>query len=385
LIHALSIFLTTLLTLLGFVSPARTALPEQCAGKGSILGGGVTTTYVTDTNGMSKVLQRTKNGVTTRYVWGVGLCYEVADDGTSSTYRYYHYDSTGSTVALTDGSGEVKERIQYSPYGMIIGRWSKSGTPLDTPFLYTGMLGNQTDPDGLIYMRARYYSPMLGRFLSGDPAREGSNWYAYAGGNPLGFVDPTGLGAEAALDMVQTTLGFIGLVPGVGIVADVFNSAISLGRGNYQEAALYGAAALTGGVLGVVAGSAARTEAFVAREGFTAGRSFAGTAASPWGAAEAAKTPLWTATKTKTPVQNAFRHWKDHGVEFPEFQNAKQYVEGTKSFFSNPPVGTLTKVRPNGDKLFYNPANNTFGVQAADGAPRTMFRPTDDINYWNKQ
>ena len=99
----------------------------------------------------------------------------------------------------------------------------------------------------------------------------------------------------------------------------------------------------------------------------------------------AAKTPLWTATKTKTPVQNAFRHWKDHGVEFPEFQNAKQYVEGTKSFFSNPPVGTLTKVRPNGDKLFYNPANNTFGVHAADGAPRTMFRPTDEINYWNKQ
>lgn len=95
--------------------------------------------------------------------------------------------------------------------------------------------------------------------------------------------------------------------------------------------------------------------------------------------------PLWAATKSQTPAQNAFGHWQKHGAEFPEFQNAKQYVEGTKSFFNSPPAGTLTKTRPNGDNLFFNPANNNFGVQAADGAPRTMFRPTDGVNYWNKQ
>jgi hypothetical protein len=108
----------------------------------------------------------------------------------------------------------------------------------------------------------------------------------------------------------------------------------------------------------------------------------------PYDAADslvAAKTPLWTSTKSKTAVENAFGHWQKHGAEFPEFQNAKQYVEGAKDFVSKPPSGTLTKTRPNGDTLFYNPANNTFGVQAADGAPRTMFRPTDGINYWNKQ
>ena len=97
------------------------------------------------------------------------------------------------------------------------------------------------------------------------------------------------------------------------------------------------------------------------------------------------KTALWTSTKGKTLVENAFEHWQKHGAEFPEFQNAKQYVEGAESFFSSPPAGTLTKTRPNGDTLFYNPGNNTFGVQAVDGAPRTMFRPTDGINYWNKQ
>ncbi|HET8670693.1 MAG TPA: hypothetical protein VFM05_08735, partial [Candidatus Saccharimonadales bacterium] len=99
----------------------------------------------------------------------------------------------------------------------------------------------------------------------------------------------------------------------------------------------------------------------------------------------AAKPPLWTSTKTKTAAENAFRHWKKHRPEFPEFQNAKQYVEGAKKFFSDPPPHTLTKTRPTGDKLFYNPASNTFGVQAPNGAPRTMFRPTDGIRYWFNQ
>lgn len=70
---------------------------------------------------------------------------------------------------------------------------------------------------------------------------------------------------------------------------------------------------------------------------------------------------------------------------FPEFQNAKQYAEGAKKFFSEPPAGTLTKTRPNGDLLLFDPASNTFGVQAANGSPQTMFRPKDGINYWNRQ
>ena len=51
----------------------------------------------------------------------------------------------------------------------------------------------QTDANGLYYMRARYYSPELGRFINEYPIRDGLNWYAYAGGNPITFIDPTGL------------------------------------------------------------------------------------------------------------------------------------------------------------------------------------------------
>jgi len=46
---------------------------------------------------------------------------------------------------------------------------------------------------GNIYLRARYYDPNIGRFISEDPAEDGFNWYVYCGNNPIMFVDPSGL------------------------------------------------------------------------------------------------------------------------------------------------------------------------------------------------
>ena len=45
----------------------------------------------------------------------------------------------------------------------------------------------------MIYLRARYYDSENGRFISEDPAKDGYNWYSYCGGNPVMFVDPSGL------------------------------------------------------------------------------------------------------------------------------------------------------------------------------------------------
>lgn len=91
--------------------------------------------------------------------------------------------------------------------------------------------------------------------------------------------------------------------------------------------------------------------------------------------AKAKDTQIWTETKKKEPVPNAYGHWDKHKNEFPEYQNSKQYVEATHSFVNNPPSGTLSKVRPNGETVFYNPKTNTFAVKTADGVPKTMFRP----------
>jgi len=51
---------------------------------------------------------------------------------------------------------------------------------------------NPTDPSGMLQLGARYYWPEVGRFLSQDPIGEGGNWYAYAAGNPVVHIDPTG-------------------------------------------------------------------------------------------------------------------------------------------------------------------------------------------------
>jgi len=92
---------------------------------------------------------------------------------------------------------------------------------------------------------------------------------------------------------------------------------------------------------------------------------------------------LWSGTQKLNPVQNAYGHWVKHGAEFPEFQNSLQYVQGTRTFLHSSPTGTLVKVRTNGEVLKYHSASNTFGVMNASGIPKTMFRPTNGIIYWN--
>jgi hypothetical protein len=103
------------------------------------------------------------------------------------------------------------------------------------------------------------------------------------------------------------------------------------------------------------------------------------------GAQNASKPPIWTSTKDRTAIQNAFYHFQKHRGEFPEYPNAMQYAKGARDFVTTPPAGTLTKLRPSGDVLFYNPSTNTFAVRNADGSLRTMFRPPNGINYWNQQ
>ncbi len=131
---------------------------------------------------------RTKGGVKTFYVYGMGLLYGDTNGATET----YHFDHIGSTVALTSDDGiTVTDRMAYSSYGSVT---SRSGAT-DTPFLFNGELGVMTDPNGLCYMRARYYNPRLMRFCNADPIgfEGGKNWYAFAGNDPVCSADPLGL------------------------------------------------------------------------------------------------------------------------------------------------------------------------------------------------
>nr|WP_254921196.1 hypothetical protein [Photorhabdus luminescens] len=104
------------------------------------------------------------------------------------------------------------------------------------------------------------------------------------------------------------------------------------------------------------------------------------------------ETQIWTETKKKEPVANAYGHWDKHKSEFPEYQNSKQYVESTHNFIKNPPKGTLIKIRANGDTLYYNSETNIFAVKNVDGVPKTMFKPNPvdhgyktNLDYFNAQ
>ena len=151
------------------------------------------TVFVVNPNAkLPQVLMRIKNGVTNYYIYGAGLLYQITETATATNTLTYHYDYRGSTIALSADNGTVTDRIEYSAYGLTTYR---AGTS-DTPFLFNGRYGVQTDPNGLLYMRARYYNPYLCRFLNPDPSGFGGglNHYAYANGNPISLIDPFGLG-----------------------------------------------------------------------------------------------------------------------------------------------------------------------------------------------
>ncbi|MCB1740732.1 MAG: RHS repeat-associated core domain-containing protein, partial [Gammaproteobacteria bacterium] len=72
-----------------------------------------------------------------------------------------------------------------------------------------GYTGREPDASGLLFYRARYYHPGLGQFISRDPIglRGGINPYAYAGGNPMLFNDPSGLLVSNAANSISEYFG----------------------------------------------------------------------------------------------------------------------------------------------------------------------------------
>ncbi len=131
------------------------------------------------------------------YVWTPGgrLLYMV-DAADNNKVYFYHFDQVGSTLALTDMDGQVTDAWAYDPYGLILTRIGNN----PQPFTYVGEYGvRQEGDDGLYQMQARYYDAGKGRFLSPEPVWPQTlepvslNPYQYVGGDPLGFIDPSGL------------------------------------------------------------------------------------------------------------------------------------------------------------------------------------------------
>ncbi|MDN4066262.1 RHS repeat-associated core domain-containing protein [Paenibacillus vini] len=156
---------------------------------------GKTTQYVVDDLGeLSRVLMELDEAGTPTafYVYGLGL---IGREAANGNYVSYHSDIRGSTTLLTDEQGSVTDRYTYGIYGEL----EEHEGSTHQPFQYNGRDGVMTDPNGLYYMRARYYDPQLKRFLNRDvilgDLTDGQtlNRFAYVNGDPVGYVDPLGL------------------------------------------------------------------------------------------------------------------------------------------------------------------------------------------------
>jgi RHS repeat-associated protein len=99
--------------------------------------------------------------------------------------RHLFADYQGSIVARSHSAGENLQKLSYDSFG--IPHQSNEGR-----FSYTGQLSIKEL--GLLYYKARVYSPALGRFLQTDPMGniDGPNLYAYVGNNPVSARDPSG-------------------------------------------------------------------------------------------------------------------------------------------------------------------------------------------------
>ncbi len=210
------------------------------------------TTYTYNTNcKLSQLLTKTTNNITTKYVYGLGLIGQEKEN----EFKTYHFDYRGSTVAITNINGTITDTFKYNTYGKLIERTGDSFII----FGYNGRDGVITDNNGLIYMRARYYSPDMRRFVNADILHgeisdsTSLNRYSYVNGNPVSYVDPFGLAKwwETALKVTA----------GVAVIAGLAVATVATGG----TAAVIAGAALAGATIsgtasivsGVVAGDSA--------------------------------------------------------------------------------------------------------------------------------
>ncbi|MCD1260165.1 S8 family serine peptidase [Paenibacillus athensensis] len=181
-------------------------------------------------NGDGMLYERTENGATTRYYYdGADMIAEAAVTGGTTTLqaryvrgnglaarvdaagskKYYLSNGHGDVVGLADGSGNVINQYAYDLWGNPL----TTSEAVTQPFRYSGEMWDSST--NLQYLRARWYDPSMGRFISED-SYEGQidnplslNLYAYVSNNPLTHIDPSG--HEAAPQIDWSSIGRQGL------------------------------------------------------------------------------------------------------------------------------------------------------------------------------
>jgi RHS repeat-associated protein len=120
----------------------------------------------------------------------------------TSAKSYYVHDHLGSVVGNFSSTGTYNGGYSYSPYGEA--RYtSTNSTVAANPLRY---VGQHHDGNNVYKLGARYYDASLGRFSQPDPSGQEGHPYAYAGGNPIVYADPSGLASLSTIVTVAEAL-----------------------------------------------------------------------------------------------------------------------------------------------------------------------------------
>jgi RHS repeat-associated protein len=155
--------------------------------------GGTTTQWIYDGDNIAAEFGTSWTNPTAVYVHGASVdspMQQIQVTGASTYGRatYYFANELGSIVGMANNVDFSTQTQQFDAWGIKL-----AGTvPQSAQY---GYAGREPDETGLLYNRARYYSPNVGRFVGRDPIglAGGLNPYAYVGNNPINRTDPSGL------------------------------------------------------------------------------------------------------------------------------------------------------------------------------------------------
>ncbi len=193
----------------------------------------------------------------TKYIFAGGTRVAVKTD--TETY-YYYQDHLGSTRVVTNSSGANVEEIHYYPYGETL---SDTGSVSVKHKFTSQELDRET---GLYYYGARYYDPVLARFISADPIvpdptnPQALNRYSYVLNNPLKYIDPNGHGffskikrfVKKAIRAVRKVYSHPVFRIASAVVVAFYTGGMSFAALGREGLLAYGGAAIAGGSVGAL-------------------------------------------------------------------------------------------------------------------------------------
>jgi RHS repeat-associated protein len=175
--------------------------------------GGTTSDLYNSTAG--QVLEERQSGTTTnQYVWSIAYVNTPVrdDNSTSGSYGlngsglgrrlYPQEDANQNVTALTNTTGVVQQRFDYTPYGImtVLDGTTNWGTSTNLYSWVDTFQGGRYDPaTGMVHFGEREYDPLTSRWMQQEPFGglyvDGANLFQMDRGNPIGFVDPLGTDA----------------------------------------------------------------------------------------------------------------------------------------------------------------------------------------------